>query len=185
MLAPPMSEPPRARLHRLSLFAVATLLAGGCDIQTKSWAVRTLSELPGATMTIVDPWLDLTLAYNRGTAFSFIRDLGDARWLFAVFALVVLGLMIGMVVRSATNRLDVLALAAIGGGALGNGFDRVFRMLPTGGTGVVDFVKVNYPWGGHWPIFNVADALLVIGVAVFLLARWRTRTAIAAGPTPA
>ena len=56
----------------------------------------------------------------------------------------------------------------------------MFRLAPGGGTGVVDFVRVNYPWGGHWPLFNIADALLVVGVAALLLRRLWTRPQAAA-----
>jgi signal peptidase II len=65
-------------------------------------------------------------------------------------------------------------------GALGNLHDRFFRADELGRPGVVDFIKVHYPWGGSWPNFNVADALLVVGVALMLL--WGTRPEPAARP---
>ena len=40
--------------------------------------------------------------------------------------------------------------------------------------GKVDFIKINYPWGGSWPTFNVADVLVFVGVALFVAyALWR------------
>ena len=77
--------------------------------------------------------------------------------------------------------LELLAFGTIAGGALGNGIDRLVRLSPRGGTGVVDFIKINYPWGGSWPTFNVADVLVAVGVAVLLLRSFR-RTPAAATP---
>lgn len=148
---------------------------GGCDLQTKAWAERTLVDLPGQSLAVVDPWLELSLAYNKGTAFSFVPDLGDARWIFGVIALAVVVVLVVGVVRSYKNRLEVLALGTIAGGAIGNGVDRLLRLTPHGETGVVDFIKINYPWGGSWPTFNVADVLIAVGVAALLLASFRRR----------
>lgn len=158
---------------KLAWFAVASLLAGGCDLSSKAWAERTLAQAPDHTIAVFEPWLDLALAYNRGMGFSLVVDLGAARWIFGLMAVAVVIALAIMVARQRPDRLDLLAMASIAGGALGNGFDRVFRVAPGGGTGVVDFVKVNYPWGGHWPLFNIADALLVVGVAVLMLRRLR------------
>lgn len=167
----------RRHLHRLGWFLGTCVLGSGCDLQTKAWAERTLAELPRHSLAVVDPWLDLTLAYNRGTAFSVIGDLGAARWIFGILALAVVVGLVVMLVRQAGDRVDAIALGSIAAGALGNGFDRVFRLAPGGGTGVIDFVQINYPWGGHWPLFNVADALLVVGVAALVLRRLRARPA--------
>jgi signal peptidase II len=61
------------------------------------------------------------------------------------------------------------ALGLIGGGALGNGIDR----FATGR--VVDWVLLR--WGAwRWPDFNVADAALVIGLVVLLLAGGKRRS---------
>lgn len=165
---------------RLFWFGLASLLGGGCDLSTKAWAEHTLTDLPDQTLSVAGHWLEFTLAYNRGTGFSLVRDLGDARWVFGLFALVVLVVLAVMVWRNRPDRFELVSLAAIAGGAIGNGYDRVFRLAPGGGTGVIDFVRVNYPWGGHWPLFNIADALLVVGVAALLLRRVRARPEAAA-----
>jgi signal peptidase II len=186
-----MSERSRKRRvwPRLGWFGAMAVAGGGCDLQTKAWAERTLADLPGQSMAVVDPWLELSLAYNKGTAFSFIPDLGDARWFFGVIALAVVVFLVVGVVRSYQDRLEVLALGVIAGGAIGNGVDRLLRLTPHGDTGVVDFIKVNYPWGGSWPTFNVADVLIAVGVAALLLAALRRRrdgedTETAPPPTP-
>lgn len=153
---------------RAAWFGLACLLGGGCDLQTKAWAEQALGRGAGPRM-IVDPWLELSLAYNRGTAFSFISDLGTARTIFGVFALAMVVVLLVVALRSADRRIDLLAFGTIAGGALGNGIDRLVRLAPRGGTGVVDFIKINYPWGGSWPTFNVADVLVAVGVAVLLL----------------
>lgn len=58
----------------------------------------------------------------------------------------------------------MLAFSLIFGGALGNILDRLFRSPGWGRGGVVDFVDLRV-----WPIFNVADASLVVGVIVMVL----------------
>ncbi len=176
-----MSDAKPGRL--IAWFVSATAVGCGCDLQSKAWAERTLEGLPSQTMSVVEPWLDLTLAYNRGTAFSVIGDLGSARWIFGVLAVVVVALLVGMLLRSGRDRIDALAMGAVAGGAIGNGVDRVFRGAPGGGTGVVDFLQINYPWGGHWPLFNVADALLAVGVAVLLVRGVLARPGVDAPPT--
>ncbi len=150
-----------------------TLAGGGCDLQSKAWAESTLRDLPGQSLMLADPWLELSLAYNRGTAFSLVRDLGFGRWIFGVFALVMVIVLLVMALRSHQHRIEPAALGIIAGGAVGNGIDRVFRLTVGGETGVVDFIKLNYPWGGSWPTFNIADVLIAVGVAVMLLGRWR------------
>lgn len=172
----------RIFVPRLAWFGVTALMGGGCDLQTKAWAEGALSSLPGRSMMVASPWLEFSLAYNRGTAFSVVPDLGEgARLVFGVVALaVVVGLGM-MVVRWRSGRGEAVALGAIAGGAIGNGLDRALRAAPGGGTGVIDFVKINYPWGGSWPIFNVADVLVGVGAALLLLGRLRSPQAGAEG----
>jgi len=81
----------------------------------------------------------------------------------------------GLVFMDTPGYDPVSVTGMVAGGAIGNGFDRMFRELPSGGTAVVDFIRVNYPWGGSWPTFNVADALVAAGVVLLLLAGLRRR----------
>ena len=55
------------------------------------------------------------------------------------------------------------------GAARGDGFERCFGLAPEGGTAGVDFIRGNYPWGGSWPTFNVADALVFAGAAALAI----------------
>jgi signal peptidase II len=171
-----MSDRRNVLVTRAAWFGLACVLGGGCDLQTKAWAEQTLGSTLGSRM-VLDPWLELSLAYNRGTAFSFVSDLGTARWILGVFALAMVIVLLVVALRSEGRRIDLLAFGTIAGGALGNGIDRLVRLAPKGGTGVVDFIKINYPWGGSWPTFNVADVLVAVGVGVLLLRSFRRQPA--------
>ncbi|MEY3014450.1 MAG: hypothetical protein RIT45_3185 [Pseudomonadota bacterium] len=159
--------PARSQLPTFLALAVAGAVA---DLWSKAWAMGFLGGVEGNARMILEPWLEITLRFNRGTAFSAIFDLGETvRVLFGVGAMLVVAAMAWMSTRAETTRLQAAAYGVLAGGAVGNGWDRMFREAPGGGTGVVDFVKLNYPWGGSWPAFNVADALLVVGVGLLLL----------------
>ena len=58
--------------------------------------------------------------------------------------------------------IEGLGYATALAGAIGNHGDRLFRGH------VVDWIHVH-----HWPVFNVADACLVAGMALIVLAQWR------------
>ena len=154
---------------QFKLFLLVTVIVAALDLGTKAWVEQVLSSTPDRTLWVWQPWVELTLAYNQGTAFSMVRDLGLLRVIFGVFSLAVVGLLAWGVLRGKGDRWETGAYGLLAAGAFGNGWDRVFREAPNGGTGVVDFVKVNYPWGGSWPAFNVADAALVVGVAMIVL----------------
>ena len=110
------------------------------------------------------PFLNLTLVYNEGAAFSFLSDQGGwQRWLFSGLALVVSAVLVGWLTRlPATQKWTAAALSLIIGGALGNLIDRLLFGH------VIDFIDLYYGrW--HWPAFNIADSAIVIGVAMILL----------------
>jgi signal peptidase II len=176
-----------SKVWAAALFLAASLTGGGCDLTTKAWAEGELSSLPGQSLSIFDPWLDFALAYNQGAAFSIVGDLGTTRAVLGIVSFVLAaGLLLMVVLSRRVTRLEALALGAIAAGAIGNGYDRLFRLAPGGGTGVVDFIRVNYPWGGSWPTFNVADMLVFVGVAVLALTYlWPKRPQAGAGEAKA
>ncbi len=109
------------------------------------------------------PFINLTLVYNEGAAFSFLSDQGGwQRWFFVLLALVVTAVLISWLRRlGREEQLVAVALSFIIGGAVGNLIDRVIYGH------VIDFVDLYYA-GWHWPAFNVADSAIVLGVALML-----------------
>jgi signal peptidase II len=156
----PSSLPPRAR-QLLLLLALAALVGGlvGCDHATKRLAATELAGRPA--LTIVSGALSLRYVENRDSAFGLLRRLEPTtrRPLLVAASLLATSLIVMLWwQRRRVGWLGHLAFALILAGGVGNLVDRAFRGY------VVDFVHVRY-----WPVFNVADAYLVVGIAVLLL----------------
>ena len=158
------------------LVVAALLLLVGCDHATKYAAESRLRDKPA--QPIIRDAVALEYHQNHGVAFNNERVLpASARKpiIFAVGILAMGALAVALYRRRGQVSLELAALLLIAAGAAGNLLDRVFRGY------VVDFVHVE-----HWPVFNVADAWLVIGAALMLIAAWTARTgADAAGNTSA
>lgn len=110
------------------------------------------------------PYVNLTLVYNEGAAFSFLSDQGGwQRWLFVLIGLVVSLVLVVWISRLSRNQLlAAIALSLVVGGATGNVIDRLLLGH------VVDFIDVYYQsW--HWPAFNVADSAITLGVIIMLI----------------
>ena len=124
-----------------------------------------LAELTGrGSIEVIPGFLNWTLAFNTGAAFSFLADAGGwQRWFFALLAIGISGLLVFWLARTARGDWrNAAPLALIIGGALGNLIDR----LRFGH--VVDFVHVYYQdW--HYPAFNVADSAICIGAVLLIL----------------
>ena len=108
--------------------------------------------------------LNLTRVHNTGAAFGLLA--GQASPLrtgfFLAVSLVAMGVVLWMLYRLPSGqKVELVALSLILGGALGNVFDRV-RLGE-----VVDFIDVYYR-SYHWPAFNVADSAISIGVILLL-----------------
>jgi signal peptidase II len=164
------------RLRRMGLLA---FVAGGslaCDLETKAWAWDNLRGQ--ASVSVIDPIFELAFAFNTGSAFSIVRDGAAFRTVFIVVAFAAVAWLVWLASKMPTQgRAGFVALGLVAAGALGNLHDRLFRIDELGRHGVVDFMKINYPWGGSWPIFNVADVLLLVGVGLLLLAGWKRASA--------
>ncbi|WP_440997273.1 signal peptidase II [Arhodomonas sp. SL1] len=141
------------------IIAALVLLA---DQATKAWAVATLTAYRPEPVLLFLNW---TLSYNPGAAFSLLADHGGwQRWLFTGLALAVSAYLIWWLRRVLPGeRLVAGALGLILGGALGNVIDR----LRLGH--VVDFIDLH-AGGWHWPAFNIADSAITLGVAALILA---------------
>ncbi len=135
-----------------------------------------LDQLTKITMTRLlaygqsDPvtsFFNLVMVYNRGAAFSFLSDQrGWQRYFFTGVSVAASLFILWMLKRNPTQRLFCWALALILGGALGNLIDRVAYGH------VIDFLDFHVA-GWHWPAFNVADAAITLGAALFVLDEFR------------
>lgn len=142
-------------MKRGALYLGLALTVLGCDHATKLGAEIHLSK--SAPVPIVRGVLDLQLAHNHDMGFGLLRavPVGARRWLLlGAGVLMMFGLgAIWYARRRRAGGLELTAYALLVGGGLGNLLDRAARGY------VVDFVHV-----AHWPIFNVADVALLLGV---------------------
>ena len=131
------------------------------DLWTKHLASQNLELF---RPLVVTSWLNLTLAHNEGAAFSLLAGAGGwQRWFFTAVALIVSGVLLVWLKRLPNSaRLLPVAITMVLAGALGNMIDRIRLGY------VVDFIDVHYQ-GWHWPAFNIADMVIVTGVALLLL----------------
>ena len=130
--------------------------------QASKFAVLAMMELY-QTIAVM-PYVNFTYVHNTGAAFSFLSQAGGwQRWFFAFFAVVMsLVLLVWLIRLKPHERLLAVALSLVLGGAIGNLIDRVALGY------VIDFIDVYYQsW--HWPVFNIADCAITIGVALLVL----------------
>ncbi|MBU5616697.1 lipoprotein signal peptidase [Psychrobacter sp. TAE2020] len=116
-------------------------------------------------LSVIEPFLNWTLAYNYGAAFSFLADAGGwQKWFFSGLALVMsIFLTIYLIKAPRPAKLLSLGLALVLGGAVGNLIDRLLHGH------VIDFIHVHYANVWHYPIFNVADMAICIGVLLIII----------------
>jgi signal peptidase II len=143
------------RARRLA-FAAAAAVVVGLDQLTKHLAVTGLDDGPVGLVGSVR----LALTFNDGAAFN----LGSGRTSgIAVVALAIAVILVVLGLRAPRPGVAV-GYGVVLGGAAGNLVDRALRAGDgfLGGR-VVDFVDL-----GFWPVFNLADAALWVGIAILV-----------------
>lgn len=128
------------------------------DQAVKAIMLKVLADGP---IYLVGDWFRFRLLFNPGAAFSLGEN---ATWLFTCFQIAFLAGVLWYCPR-VTDRWTAVGLALIGGGALGNLIDRLFREPAFFLGHVVDYISV-----GSFAVFNIADAAITCGVVVFMIA---------------
>ena len=150
-----MTTPRRRALMAYGL-AIAIIIL---DQAVKYWVVDGLRLPLGGSIAWWGP-VRLTLVRNPGISFGFFQGEADwTRWALTLFALLVTGVLAWWA-RRPDRTLTALMLGCLMGGATGNMIDRITR------GSVVDFIDVqflHFPW-----IFNIADAAINVGMALWL-----------------
>lgn len=109
----------------------------------------------------VTPFFNIVLAWNRGVSFGLFGHESDLGPILLTLLAVVISIALLIWIRRADDRLTVVALGLIIGGALGNVIDR----LRFGA--VTDFLDFH-AFGYHWPAFNIADSAICVGAAILI-----------------
>jgi signal peptidase II len=112
--------------------------------------------IPGESLKVIPKVFHVTYVLNPGAAFGLMAG---RTWVFVVTALIVVGGVIyGQFRIPKSEVLLRLAIGMVGGGALGNLYDRLVIGR------VVDYIDVQI-----WPyVFNFADSMIVIGVVLLM-----------------
>ena len=143
-------------MNILPIIAVVVLIL--LDQGTKFWALASLK--PIHNMTLVEGFMDLTFVENRGVAFGMFSG---QRW----FILLLTGIIAAGLIwfyKAMPKKKEYFPLRVsrvmVLSGAVGNIIDRLFRGY------VVDFFEFTF---FEWPVFNVADIYVVVGVTLLAL----------------
>ena len=141
----------------IALFVSVAAVMLVIDRITKTLILERLNI--GESMPVIPNLFDFTLAYNTGAAFGIFQG---AFPVFLIIALLFAAILFAyMLVLKRHSLLEILSLGLILAGALGNASD---RLLHEGA--VVDFIHLLFI---DFPIFNVADSCIVVGVILFVI----------------
>ncbi len=165
------------------IFVVVALLSLAADQGTKIWARGSLPVVGhgsangvcvvpddivsracgGHPVTVIDGFWEWRLSMNPGSAFGLFSSQNGARIFLSIVGIAAVLGMIWML-RKARQDQRILhwALALVAGGAIGNLVDRIYYGV------VTDFWLLRYH-EHEWPVFNVADIVLVVGVGLMFI----------------
>ena len=151
------------------VLGVTAALAVALDQWVKWLSTEHLTE--GEPVRILGGLIYLSLLRNSGAAFSF----GSGHtWVFPVITVIVIGWIVWMA-RKLRSVPWAVALGLVLGGALGNLSDRVFRAPGPFRGHVVDMFSFLDDHAGHFPVFNIADSALTVGVGLAILLEFMGR----------
>ena len=154
-------SPPRRPF--LFLFGAITLPVIVLDQTTKLFVQAHMALYE--SIALIPNYLDITYTLNPGAAFSMLAD--APAWVRKAFLLSMAGAAIivlaVLIVRAKRVSINSIAFALILGGAAGNLIDRAIRGR------VIDFMRAHY-YDLNYPVFNVADSAISIGVVLIILA---------------
>ena len=109
-------------------------------------------------MTLIPGLIDIVYVENSGAAFSMLD--GHTWLLGLVSAIFCVAITVYMLKQKPKQPIQIIAAGLLLGGALGNGFDRIFRGF------VVDFIELTL---FKFPVFNFADIAITVGAALIVI----------------
>ena len=114
-------------------------------------------------VTVIKNFFYLTYTKNRGAAWSILED---ERIPLLILTVIVLFVIHKYLKKEKINKIETLSYGMLIGGILGNFFDRLIY------GSVIDFLDF-YIFGYNYPIFNLADTFIVIGIILIIILGFR------------
>jgi signal peptidase II len=185
VLGAPASGETRVPVQRpsflfLGVVSAVTLFA---DIATKAWAEVAINRRGFEPIEIIDGYLSVILAYNRGGAWGLLHNASEMlrRPFFLCVSAAAILFIVSLYAKLVREQKALTwGLPLVLGGALGNLSDRISRSQ------VIDFIDYHADWvlrtnawikgyvpnwtvTDHWPTFNVADIAICLGVGLMAI----------------
>ena len=113
----------------------------------------------GESVKVINNFFYLTYVHNKGAAWSILED---QRILLLIITVIVLFLINKYMNKEELIKSECLSYGIIIGGILGNLVDRIFRGY------VIDFLDFKI-FGYNYPVFNLADSFIVIGIIIMVI----------------
>lgn len=116
------------------------------------------------SIKIINDFFYITYVRNTGVAWSMFSS--KTILVLLVSSFIILGIILYIYNNRPKNILEKVAYSMILGGAIGNFVDRIIYGY------VIDFIDIKI-FGYDYPIFNLADSFIVIGVILLVIYTWR------------
>ena len=111
------------------------------------------------SIKVIPHFFSLTYVRNNGAAWSILKD---ERILLMIVTVIVLFLINKYMNREELSKIEELTYGIIIGGIVGNLFDRIIY------GSVIDFLDFNI-FGYNYPVFNLADTFIVVGIMLLII----------------
>ena len=118
------------------------------------------------SIKIINNFFYLTYVRNTGAAWSIFAN--NTWFVLVVSGLIILGIVFYIYKNKPQDKLEKVAYGLVLGGASGNFIDRIVYGY------VIDFFDM-YIFGYDYPIFNMADIFIVVGVIMLMFSTWRCK----------
>ena len=118
------------------------------------------------SVMIIKNFFNITYVRNTGAAFSIFS--GNTFLVMIVSFIIIIGIILYISKNKPSNKIDKISYSLILGGAIGNFIDRIIYGY------VRDFIEIDI-FGWDYPIFNLADVFVVVGVILLVITTWRGR----------
>ncbi len=120
---------------------------------------------PGDTIFLTPKLIWITYVRNAGASFSISLGASNLNRIMFSLVTIIASIVLVIIIQRSSKRTEMTGFSLILGGALGNLIDRLWLGR------VTDFINCDFPdiFMERWPVFNLADSSIVIGVSLLVL----------------